>query len=747
MVEIAATAVAEHTVTIAGPNTLEGTILGTVNYMSPEQAEGKPVDPRSDIFSLGAVLYEMATGRKAFDGDTTISTITAILRDEPKPISGIAAPLPREFERVVARCLRKEPDRRFQTALDVRNALEELHEDLKGGSGILQPPPAGPAAGAIPTPARLPNRRVFAIAAAGIAILIAAGWAVSRSMRQPEEPAASIVVRPFSDLPGYKGLPSFSPDGNAIVMAWNGGDLTRSTNIYAMLLDGGKPLRLTTSTDTDSNAFYSPDGRRVFFTRSNVTSPVIFSVPSLGGDATRIAAGRAASVSADGQWLLLYRGNAASGIADAGAGVFVLNLATGQERLLLSRSTDYDDVAFEIAPDGKWVYFSRSQMNQPGVAMRIPFDGGSPERVRLPALGDRASQIVNVRFFGRNAGMKAVVRDKDGRSTRAYLLKPDGTEPVALPPNIPVNGSISQDGRRMIDSTAYFISPLYRVAAFPARGEKPVAEKVLDSPRYESSPQFSPDGSRMALSSNRTGRSELWVWNAGLSEGKPVFDRPSQTSGSPAWSPDGRLIAFDARVRTWISDVWIVAASGGEPRQLTDHPAEDITPCFDPSGEQVYFTSDRDGEQQLYRVPVGGGQAARVTKAGGFTCQFSPDGKFIYYLQSRARGGLWRLEVTTGKEEPVLPEYKNRNWKVLSDGIYLFDIRTTSQLRGPNTTEPGRSMFYRFASRKVENLGFVSPKPAGNNGIELSADRKWLYYSQLDSRASDLLLVENLPFR
>lgn len=110
----------------AEPLTTEGSIIGTVNYMSPEQAQGKPVDTRSDIFSFGAVLYEMVTGRKAFQGDTMISTITAIMRDEPKPLTVEPGAIPKELTRVIGLCLRKEPDRRFQTALDVRNALEEL---------------------------------------------------------------------------------------------------------------------------------------------------------------------------------------------------------------------------------------------------------------------------------------------------------------------------------------------------------------------------------------------------------------------------------------------------------------------------------------------------------------------------------------------------------------------------------------------------------------------------------------------
>ena len=184
--------------------------------------------------------------------------------------------------------------------------------------------------------------------------------------------------------------------------------------------------------------------------------------------------------------------------------------------------------------------------------------------------------------------------------------------------------------------------------------------------------------------------------------------------------------------------------NGGTPVQLTNDPAEDIVPCFDPTGEWIYFSSGRTGQLQIFKTPSRGGPATQVTKGGGFTSEFSPDGKFLYYLQSRAQGGLWRLEIATGKEQPVLPNYKNRNWKVLADGIFLLDTGLPSP-GGPTVSVPGEAMFYRFATRRIERLGFVTPKPIGPNGIDISPDRKWLYYSQIDAQTSDLQLIENLP--
>jgi Tol biopolymer transport system component len=468
----------------------------------------------------------------------------------------------------------------------------------------------------------------------------------------------------------------------------------------------------------------------------------VYSVPALGGDETRIAPGIAYSLSSGGEWLLLSRASDTNGFRST-SGVLIRQMSTGQERMLVRNSGEFDEFGFQFSPDEKWVYFSRRRIGTPAVAMRVPFAGGDVQQVKIPELEGSLAVIEAVQFFGRNTGMRVMGFDKNG-ARRGYLMKPDGTRVIALPSNVPTSAGVSPDGRRIIVSVAFGIGPLYRVPAFPDRGEKVVPVKVLDSPRWEASPQFSPDGSRIAVSSGRSGSSMLWLWNAALTEGKPIFEKPSQTTGSPSWSPDGRSIAFDARVKTSQPDIWVAPADGGPARQLTDAPGEDSVPCFDRTGQWIYFTTDREGGMRLYRVPVGGGAQTPVSTRGGFSCQFSPDGKHVYYLQSRSGGELWRHEIATGKEEPVLPAYKNRNFKVLSDGIYLLEIGVASQNTMPAT--PGAAMFYRFATKKIEKLGFATTKPVGNNGIDLSPDRKWLYYSQVDARASDLQLIENLPF-
>jgi serine/threonine protein kinase len=187
--------------------TAAGTILGTVAYMSPEQAQGKPLDERSDIFSFGTVLYEMATGRRAFQGDSTPAVLAAVIAEEPRPPRELVADVPRDLERIIQRCLKKDPGRRFHDISDVKVELLEVKEDSE----------SHPVAGGDAGPRRSRRRRIALIAAA---VVIVAGLAVAAWRLRPVAPPPPVLVQLSSERQAHGG--TFSPDGNQIVFASTG---------------------------------------------------------------------------------------------------------------------------------------------------------------------------------------------------------------------------------------------------------------------------------------------------------------------------------------------------------------------------------------------------------------------------------------------------------------------------------------------------------------------------------------------
>jgi hypothetical protein len=303
------------------PATDIGTVLGTAAYMSPEQAEGKPLDARSDIFSFGAVLYEMATGRRAFAGESKAAIIAAVLNKEPSLPHKKAPQVPAELERVTLRCLRKDPGKRQQHMVDVRVLLEELREEFE--SGKLQATPA------IKTRLRWPWG---AIAALVLAIAVGAGlWFAHSREEQPPR------VVPLTTFAGIGNYPSFSPDGNQVVFAWEG-EKPNNWDLYVKMIGSATTLRLTTDPAPDLYPAWSRDGRQIAFLRAGHPT-AIYLISPLGGPAQKIvdfdaAPAGAPAWSPDGKFLVVARSNHALKGERLGA-LYLVPVLGGEPRALL----------------------------------------------------------------------------------------------------------------------------------------------------------------------------------------------------------------------------------------------------------------------------------------------------------------------------------------------------------------------------------------------------------------------------
>jgi len=586
-------------------------------------------------------------------------------------------------------------------------------------------------------------------ALAGALIIVALYWLwhspfmlgiIPRGLLKQSSPvetaALPLTVRPLTGLPGRKQAPIFSNDGNSIVFAWDGGHEGQNSNIYMMQLDGGPPLELTHHSASEWPVCFSPDGRSLFFTRQSESGVASYWIPALGGRETWVADGFVTDVSPDGRHAILIR---SGGPESVRRGIFVIDLTTAVQRRL---ADDFGTMNPVFSGDGKWVFLPYGPTRDRVSLHRVPVGGGNLEPVRFPDLGSDIDRVEAIEFAPRHTRMRITARDRASNARISFVANADGTDPKRLPPSVRP-GALSPDGHQMVSIVNGFTVPLYRTEAFPKPGHSVAPEKVLDTAAEVYAPRISSDGAHILVSAVRAGMWSIWLWNISMTDGHPIFSKSADTAGSPAWSPDGKWIAFDARSRSSAAEIWLASASGGDPKVFVDRPVENFTPCFDPTSQWLYFTSTRTGSLQLFRVALTGGDATQVTKGGGFRCQFSEDGRFIYYLKTRSGGEIWRIELSTGREEPVAPEMKSSNWKVVADGIYMMDSGMDSQ-KG-TAPKAARARFYRFATGKIEDLGFETPKPIASIGIELSPDRKWLYYSQVDSVTSELYLVENLP--
>jgi Tol biopolymer transport system component/predicted Ser/Thr protein kinase len=722
------------------PHTEEGTILGTVAYMSPEQAQGKPVDARSDIFSFGAVLYEMVTGRRAFRQDTPALTLAAILRMEPPPLEPA---IPRDVDKVVMHCLRKDPARRYQYMADVKVALEDLKEESE--SGALE----GAAA------VERKRRRWWPWAAgAAAAVLLSVGlvWWL-REEAPPED------LRPVPLIStGNSCCPTFSPDGTKVAFGWTGEqdanpDAAAGTahwEIYVKQIGApGNPTKLTTSpvgvTWGAIDAAWSPDDRWVAYRRHRTDGSDLVLIPPLGGPERWLAdLSGTADVTAwtpDGKWLAFPQRD-----SPITSSLWAIAVDTGERRRLTAFTTKaagangrlgdiygnpLGDRGPSFSPDGRSLAFWR-QVNDSVYELCI-------QPLTRDLRPDGEAKIVTDRGYGHSDG--------------SAFWTPNGRE-LVYSAGVPeflwrVAASGRQAPRRLTYPAAALQPAIARTPprlAFPWHvinvnlwrldvhtGErKPLISSASSVWGQNIHPQYSPDGHKIAFDSDRTGDREVWTCDADGSNCQQLTKFGGPIGGTPRWSPDSRWIALDSRA-SGNPEIYVMAADGGAPRRLTNTPHNNMIPSWSRDGRWIYFASDRSGRYEVWKMPRDGGEAIKVTRAGGYATFEPPDGKYLYYTKFNPQGPqpLFRMPAGGGEEVQVVPGVGS--WDLLcvtSKGVYF-----APPAPGANTIQ-----FLDAVSGKVSTLATLD-KPL-NTGLAVSPDDAYVVWSQVDRRTFNLMLVE-----
>ena len=585
--------------------TKTGASLGTPAYMSPEQAEGRPADRRSDIWALGVVLYEMVSGQLPFKGDRQAAVAYAILNEEPEPLTALRSGVPIALDRVIDKALAKAPEERYQHVDELLVDLRELQKERQSGESRLP-------AGAAPTGAmdKKPASRTgwYVAASAMVAALLLAGAAwlgvFEPASQPPQEP---MQVVPLTTYSGIESQPSFSPDGAQVAFSWNG-ENQDNFDIYVKEIDSGTPLRLTSSPAFEGFPAWSPDGRQIAFLRRESSSGkfAVVLIPAIGGpqrEVAEIGPFPAREFLTPHYHAWIPDGNGLV-VADRSSSeepfaLFLLSTETGKKRRLTSPPAELGgDSGPAFSPDGRTLTFVRA-------ARYLVAD-----LYVLSLSGDLTPQEDPQRLTFENGPIQNPVWTPDGRG----IVFSSGTAPpglwrvsvsgsgrpewlsVASP--VPLSPAISQQGARLAYSSLAYDVNIRRMQV-PDAGSSPGSPtQFLSSTRVEVQPRYSPDGKRIVFVSNRTGVYGIWISDSDGSNPAPLYLQEGALSAAPRWSPDGGRIAFGSNPEGHY-DIYVISTSGGKPLRLTADPADDMMPSWSRDGQWVYFGSRRGERMEI----------------------------------------------------------------------------------------------------------------------------------------------------
>jgi Tol biopolymer transport system component len=680
-----------------------------------------PIDTRSDQFSFGVILYELASGKRPFQRDSAPQTMAEIIEADPEPLpQTVPAPL----WWMIERCLAKDPSARYESTRDLYRDLRSLRDHI---SEALVSSGSAQAAGATHPKRRLwPSIAVFG-GVLVIALIAAAGYGLGVRGRSP----ASVVPVALTSSGGVVLNPSFSPDGSDVVFAWDG-PRSGIHNLYVKLIGSNDLLRLTNGAANEVSPAWSPDGKQIAFVRSlGHGRRALMLISPLGGSERKLTEVSLEDFGAEGHSLLAWSPDGRYLAAANEHQLDLVSVETGEQQPLTREAAAVlGDADPAFSPKGDRLAFVRRLGPFSSRPFWIPLtagyrQGGAPQEIHIPGV------VTFSPVWDAQGGLLVAGGAPFGMRLYRTTVPAGAAVPVA---GVGVGGSmaIHRATGRLIYTSLLNIGNLYRVALDGPGKISHAPERLTSTTGTDFFPHFSPDGTTVAFASFRFAQFGIWTIQTQSPLGSELAGWGDGLVAAADWAPDGKSLLLFGTGPQGLYQLYRVAVDTRKVTRLTEEVSHDIYPTYARDGQNIYFSSSRDkGSLKLYKMPVRGGPATLVAARSVVQARESADGRWLYFAEYTP-GSLDRMPIGGGDIARVVDLLADPAGYVLAGpGLYYWTIADSAP-----------ALHYMDLETHRDQLVLQPAIPAVPQ-MDISPDGRWLCFPLVERNSQELMMIEN----